>query len=221
MLSAILQNIIWVILLGLVLFVPAGTLAYSGGWLFVAVMLIGGVWLSLWLYKRDPALLKKRLGGAVQEGQKPWDRVFLLGFIVIFLVWMGFMAWDARQHDFVFPLWAQTIGLIGFAAGLSGGYFTFRENSYAAPVVSIQEGQRVIDTGVYAFVRHPMYAGAVLYLFGLPLMLQSWNGLWLSPLLVLGVAWRAVNEEKMLRAELPGYEAYMQRVRYRLVPGVW
>lgn len=221
MLSAILQNIIWVILLGLVLFVPAGTLAYSGGWLFVAVMLIGGVWLSLWLYKRDPALLKKRLGGAVQEGQKPWDRVFLLGFIVIFLVWMGFMAWDARQHDFAFPLWAQTIGLIGFAAGLSGGYFTFRENSYAAPVVSIQEGQRVIDTGVYAFVRHPMYAGAVLYLFGLPLMLQSWNGLWLSPLLVLGVAWRAVNEEKMLRAELPGYEAYMQRVRYRLVPGVW
>lgn len=221
MLSAILQNIIWVILLGLVLFVPAGTLAYSGGWLFVAVMLIGGVWLSLWLYKRDPALLKKRLGGAVQEGQKPWDRVFLLGFIVIFLVWMGFVAWDARQHDFAFPLWAQTIGLIGFAAGLSGGYFTFRENSYAAPVVSIQEGQRVIDTGVYAFVRHPMYAGAVLYLFGLPLMLQSWNGLWLSPLLVLGVAWRAVNEEKMLRAELPGYEAYMQRVRYRLVPGVW
>lgn len=165
--------------------------------------------------------MKKRLGGAVQEGQKPWDRVFLLGFIVIFLVWMGFMAWDARQHDFAFPLWAQTIGLIGFAAGLSGGYFTFRENSYAAPVVSIQEGQRVIDTGVYAFVRHPMYAGAVLYLFGLPLMLQSWNGLWLSPLLVLGVAWRAVNEEKMLRAELPGYEAYMQRVRYRLVPGVW
>jgi protein-S-isoprenylcysteine O-methyltransferase Ste14 len=221
MLSAILQNIIWVILLGLVLFVPAGTLAYSGGWLFVAVMLIGGVWLSLWLYKRDPALLKKRLGGAVQEGQKPWDRVFLLGFIVIFLVWMGFMAWDARQHDFAFPLWAQTIGLIGFAAGLSGGYFTFRENSYAAPVVSIQEGQRVIDTGVYAFVRHPMYAGAVLYLFGLPLMLQSWNGLWLSPLLVLGVAWRAVNEEKMLRAELPGYEAYAARVRYRLVPGVW
>lgn len=221
MLSVILQNLIWVVFFGVVLFVPAGTLAYPGGWLFVAVMLIGGVWLSLWLYKRDPALLKKRLGGAMQEGQKLWDRVFLLSFIAVFLAWMGFMASDARQHDFVFPLWAQMLGLIGFIAGLSGGYFTFRENSFAAPVVSIQEGQRVIDTGVYAYVRHPMYAGALFYLIGLPLLLQSWNGLWLAPFLILGIAWRAVNEEKMLCAELPGYEDYMKRVPFRFVPGVW
>jgi len=221
MISVIAQNVVWVVLLGLVLFVPAGTLAYSGGWLFVAVMLIGGIWLSLWLYKRDPALLKKRLGGAVQEGQTGWDRVFLLAFIVVFLAWMGFMAWDARQHDFEFPLWAQMLGLVGFIAGLSGGYFTFRENSFAAPVVAMQEGHRVIDTGVYAYVRHPMYAGALLYLIGLPLMLQSWNGLWLSPLLILGVAWRAVNEEKMLRTQLTGYEDYVKRVRFRFVPGVW
>src|SRR5262245_51120611 len=136
MISVIAQNIIWVVLLGLVLFAPAGTLAYPGGWLFVGVMLIGGVWLSLWLYKRDPALLKKRLGGAMQQGQKLWDRVFLLSFIAVFLAWMGFMAWDARQHAFVFPLWAQMLGLLGFVAGLSGGYFTFRENSFAAPVVA-------------------------------------------------------------------------------------
>jgi protein-S-isoprenylcysteine O-methyltransferase Ste14 len=221
MLSVIAQNVVWVVLLGLVLFLPAGTLAYSGGWLFVSVMLIGGIWLSLWLYKRDPALLKKRLGGAVQQGQKPWDRVFLFVFILVFLTWLGLMAWDARQHAFVFPLWAQLLGLIGFIAGLSGGYFTFRENSFAAPVVSIQEGHRVIDTGVYAYVRHPMYAGALLYLIGLPLLLQSWNGLWLSPFLIVGVAWRAVNEEKTLRAELAGYDAYAARVKYRFVPGVW
>lgn len=221
MLSVILQNLVWVILLGVVLFWPAGTLAYPGGWLFVAVMLVGGVWLSLWLYKRDPALLKKRLGGAVQEGQKPWDRVFLLSFIVVFMGWMAFMAWDARQHAFVFPAWAQALGTLGFIAGLSGGYFTFRENSYAAPVVSIQEGHRVIDTGVYAYVRHPMYAGAVLYLIGMPLMLGSWWGLVLTPFLILGIAWRAVNEENTLRAELPGYDEYAKRVRYRFAPGVW
>jgi protein-S-isoprenylcysteine O-methyltransferase Ste14 len=134
---------------------------------------------------------------------------------------MGFMAWDARQHAFAFPLWAQMLGLIGFIAGLSGGYFTFRENSFAAPVVAMQEGHRVIDTGAYAYVRHPMYAGALLYLIGLPLMLGSWWGLVLTPFLILGVAWRAVNEEKMLRSELPGYDDYAKRVRYRFVPGVW
>ena len=217
----ILQNVVWVIILGGVLFLPAGTLAYPGGWMFVAVMLIGGVWLSLWLYKRDPALLKKRLGGAMQQGQKLWDRVFLSSFILVFLAWMAFMSWDARQHGFVFPLWLQLIGLLGFIAGLSGGYFTFRENSYAAPVVAMQAGHRVIDTGVYAYVRHPMYAGALIYLVGMPLMLGSWWGEALVPFLIAAIGWRAVNEENMLRAELPGYDAYMARVRYRFAPGIW
>ncbi len=221
MLSVILQNLIWVVFFGVVLFLPAGTLAFPGGWAFIGAMLIGGIWISLWLYKRDPELLRKRLTSPLKQEQKPWDRVFLTSFIVIFIAWMAFMAWDARQHGFVFPLWAQVLGVIGFIAGLSGGYFTFRENSFAAPVVAMQEGHRVIDTGVYAYVRHPMYAGAMLYLIGLPLMLGSWWGLALTPLLILGVAWRAVNEEKMLRAELPGYDDYAKRVRYRFVPGVW
>src|SRR6185312_8916937 len=110
MLSVILQNLIWVVFFGVVLFLPAGTLAYPGGWAFIGAMLIGGVWLSLWLYKRDPELLRKRLTSPLKQEQKPWDRVFLTGFIVVFIAWMAFMAWDARQHAFVFPLWAQMLG---------------------------------------------------------------------------------------------------------------
>ncbi len=221
MLSVMIQNVIWIAALAVVLFWPAGTLAYPGGWAFVAIMLVGGIWISAWLYKRDPELLKKRLAPPIQRDQKPWDRAFLSGFMLLFIAWLAFMAWDASRHGFVFPVWAQVLGAVGFIGGLAGGYLTFRENTYAAPVVKMQEGHRVIDTGVYAHVRHPMYAGALLYLVGLPLLLGSWWGLVLSPVLILGIGWRAVNEENMLRAELPGYDAYMQRVRCRFVPGVW
>ena len=141
--------------------------------------------------------------------------------MLVFIAWLVFMAWDAREHAFVFPLWAQVLGVLGFVAGLYGGYLTFRENSYAAPVVKMQEGHKVIDTGVYAYVRHPMYAGALLYLIGIPLLLGSWWGLAVTPFLILGIAWRAVHEEDMLRQELPGYADYAARVRYRFVPGIW
>ena len=102
-----------------------------------------------------------------------------------------------------------------------GAWWSFRENSFAAPVVKIQEGQRAIETGPYAFVRHAMYASGILLFLGLPLLLGSWLGLAGSALFVLAVAWRAVHEERALRAELRGYSAYAERVRYRLIPRVW
>jgi protein-S-isoprenylcysteine O-methyltransferase Ste14 len=96
-----------------------------------------------------------------------------------------------------------------------------RENTFAAPVVKIQEGQRVIETGPYAIVRHPMYASALFLFIGVPLLLGSWLGLAFSALLILAIAWRAVQEERVLRAELRGYEDYTTRVRYRFIPFVW
>ncbi|HLJ51864.1 MAG TPA: isoprenylcysteine carboxylmethyltransferase family protein, partial [Rhizomicrobium sp.] len=109
--------------------------------------------------------------------------------------------------------------LIGFAATVP----VFRANSFAAPVVRVQEerGQRVIDSGPYALVRHPMYAAALLYLLGVPLLLGSWYGLIGTALIALGISWRAVKEENVLRHELAGYGEYMTRVRWRLVPYVW
>jgi protein-S-isoprenylcysteine O-methyltransferase Ste14 len=217
-----LQIIAWTIVMAVVLLWPAGTLAYPGGWAFIVLFAVAGFAISFWLYKHNPRLLRERMASPIQREQKSWDRVFLSAFILAFFGWMAFMAWDASRANFaaVAP-WLQVVGAVAVAVGFLGGWLAFRENTFAAPVVKIQEGQKPIDTGVYRIVRHPMYAGALVYLLGMPLVLGSWRGLMLTPILILALAWRIVNEERTLRAELPGYEEYTTRVRHRLIPYVW
>jgi len=217
-----LQFVLFVVYLGAAVFWPAGTLAYPGGWALLVLMVIGGVAIMAWLARNDPSLLRERMASPVQPGQEWWDRVFLTLLMVGFTAWMVFSAWDAARHGFrAVPVWVQALGALGLVAYMLGAWATFRENSFAAPVVKLQQGQRVIDTGPYALVRHPMYAAAIGLFLGLPLLLGSWWGLLGSAVLIAGVAWRSVNEERVLRRELPGYGEYMQRVRYRFVPGMW
>jgi protein-S-isoprenylcysteine O-methyltransferase Ste14 len=220
----VIQTSVWLCFMALLLFGPAGTWRWPQGWVFLAIFGLGGVGFSLWLLPRDPALLAARLGPVVQRGQPIWDRVFMLTFVGIWCGWLVLMALDAqrwRTSDMPPALNVAGAGLV--IAGFFATLRVFRENSFAAPVVRVQHerGQRVIDTGPYAIVRHPMYASALLYLVGLPLLLGSWYGLLAVPLLVLGMAPRAVFEERLLQRDLPGYAAYMTRVRYRLIPGIW
>src|SRR5262249_55309685 len=121
------------------------------------------------------------------------------------------------------PVWTQGLGALGFLVSAYVVYLTFRENTYAAPVVKIQRerGHKVVTTGPYRYVRHPMYAGAIFFLLGTPLLLGSWYGLALAPILIAVLAVRAVLEERTLAAELEGYADYAARVRYRLIPRVW
>jgi protein-S-isoprenylcysteine O-methyltransferase Ste14 len=121
------------------------------------------------------------------------------------------------------PFVLSVLGALGIAVCIVFTLFVFRANSFAAPVVKVQteRGHRVIDFGPYAVVRHPMYAGAILYLAGTPLMLGSWLGLACVPFMVVGLGYRAVLEERMLAGQLEGYASYMERVRYRLVPYLW
>jgi protein-S-isoprenylcysteine O-methyltransferase Ste14 len=220
--KSILQFALFLILAAALLFPPAGTLAYPGAWAFLALTLIGGGAIGVWLYRNDPRLFRERMSSPVQRAQKPWDRVFLVLFMLVFVAWMPFMAWDAARHDFrAVPAWAQTLGAIGVVIYMIGVWLTFRENSFAAPVVKIQEGQRAIDTGPYAIVRHPMYASALFLFVGMPLLLNSLWGLLPAVVMTIGLAWRAVNEERVLRAELSGYEDYARRVRYRFAPFIW
>ena len=145
-----------------------------------------------------------------------------MAFILGFCAWMAFMGWDAARTGFTaVPVWLQVLGALFIVANGAGTVWTFRENAFAAPVVKIQEGQKAIDTGPYAFVRHPMYTSTIFLLIGLPLLLGSWTGLALSLVFILGVAWRAVHEEGALRDELQGYSDYAARVRYRLIPHLW
>jgi protein-S-isoprenylcysteine O-methyltransferase Ste14 len=212
----------WTVFLAALILWPAGTLAYPGAWAYMALFTIGGVAMVLWLSKHSPSLLRERMASPFQRAQKPWDRVFLVLFILAFLGWMAFMGWDAARTGFrAVPLWLQVLGGIGVAVNMLGTWRTFRANVFAAPVVKIQEGQRVIDTGPYAIVRHPMYTSALFLFIGTPLLLGSWLGLAGAAILILALAWRAVGEEGVLRTELRGYDDYAARVRYRFVPFVW
>jgi protein-S-isoprenylcysteine O-methyltransferase Ste14 len=214
---------LWFGAMGAVLFAAAGDPGWPQGWAFIGIFVLGSIGFSLWLMRRDPALLASRLE-VTQEGQAAWDRVFLLAFIGLWFVWLAAMALDARRFRLShMPVWANVLGGALIVAGFLATMPVFLANSFAAPVVRIQEerGQRVIDGGPYAIVRHPMYAAAILYLVGMPFLLGSWVGLLFVPLYAAGVAPRALAEERLLARELAGYADYMRRVRWRIIPGVW
>ena len=225
----LIQSTLWGFFMAALLFVPAGTLDWPGAWVFLIEMTVGGVGLMVWLGRHDPALLAERMKSPIQREQKGWDKLFMGGFVLLWLGWLAFMGFDHGGFDHggpdhaAMPVWLEALGGLGLPIAIYGGYLTFRENSFAAPVVKIQaaRGQTVISTGPYSHVRHPMYAGALFYLVGMPLLLGSWHGLIFSPFLILLLAGRTVMEERTLRAELAGYDAYAARVRYRLIPHVW
>ncbi|GGF48565.1 isoprenylcysteine carboxyl methyltransferase [Azorhizobium oxalatiphilum] len=222
MASILLQTLGWTVFLGALILWPAGTLHYPGAWAFMALFLFGGGAILFWLGRYSPGLLRERMRSPIQREQKGWDKVFLTVLMAGFLLWLPLMGWEARRSGFhALPAAVEVLGGVLMALYMAGVWWTFRANAFAAPVVKIQQGQTVIDTGPYAIVRHPMYASALLFFLGLPLLLGAPWGLLVSLLLTLGIAWRAVREEEVLRAKLPGYEAYAQRVRFRLVPGLW
>ena len=210
--------------LAAILFAAAGTLDWPSGWTYLGVFAAMSLGISLWLAEADPDLLRERLASPYQKGQKAFDRVFLSVVMVVYLGWTALMGLDARRLGWSHvPLAAQGLGAVVIVLTYIGVAWVFATNSFAAPVIRVQaeRGQTVIDTGPYAWVRHPMYAFALPQFVGAPLLLGSWWGLAIVPVAYLGLAWRIFGEEAMLRQELAGYEDYARRVRFRLLPGVW
>ena len=211
------------LLMALALFLPAGTLAWPAGWIYLILlfgwMLVG----SGLLLKYNPGLLEERLRFS-QPNQKAWDKVFLLLYELFLFAWLVLMPLDAvRFHWSQMPLVLQVVGAIALVTSFLLLSLTFRENAFLSPTVRLQEerGQTTISTGPYHYVRHPMYAGGLLLFLSTPLLLGSWYGLLLVLVFIPAGAVRAVLEERVLRAELPGYDAYMAQVKYRLIPSVW
>jgi protein-S-isoprenylcysteine O-methyltransferase Ste14 len=218
------RTVLYLVVIGAILFGAAGTFHWPEAWIYLALsaaLSFGG---GLWLARHDPGLLAERLGSLIQRDQKRWDKIFMAIMMALWIGWLVLIALDAkRYHWSQVPLALQVAGFVLLCLGSYLVGLTFRENSYAAPVVKIQKerGHRVVTTGPYAYVRHPMYAGALLIVAGAPLLLGSWWGLAAAAALVLLIAIRAVLEERMLKAELAGYADYAARVRYRLVPYLW
>ncbi len=212
------------VVFALALFLAAGTVAWAAGWVFLALFFGFTVALSAWLLKHDPGLLTERMTGIGKPDQKVWDKVFFAIANVLFLGWLVLMPLDAvRFHWSQVPAWVQAAGALLLLISFYLYMLTFRENAYLSPAVRVQRerGQKVVSTGPYRHVRHPMYATTIVLVAGTTLLLGSWYGLLPGAVLIGAVAVRAVQEERTLQAELAAYDEYMKRVRYRLIPYVW
>jgi len=219
----LLQNTIFVVAFGALLFASAGTLHWPAAWVFLAVSATLGPACGLWLAKTDPALLAERMRPTFQADQPAADKKFMLVFVLVTLIWLVAIGLARRAQASHVPLVLQGLGLAMYLLSTAFIMWVFRENSFAAPVVKVQTARHhhVISSGPYAFVRHPMYSGIMLFFVGVPLLLGSWWGVAIAPAFAVLFAIRARIEERALVEGLPGYADYAERVRYRLVPGLW
>jgi protein-S-isoprenylcysteine O-methyltransferase Ste14 len=212
--------LIGVIALAVLLLVPAGTLFYWQAWAFIVVFTVSTNAIGVYLLLKDPALLQRRLqfGPAAERGaQKIISSLSIVGFLGV----MVFCALDYRFGWSQVPAVVSLLGNVLVALGLFIDLLVFRENTFGASNIRVEQGQTVVSTGPYAIMRHPMYAGVLVMAMGVPLALGSWWGLLLIGLSMSVLVWRILDEERVLKTDLPGYTEYTQRVRYRLVPHVW
>ena len=223
-LNLIVQTVVWFGFMGAIIFVAAGTTDYTGGWLYLGVMVALSVVFGTIMARVDPGLLRERLKPPVQKDQPLADKLILIPILLLIFGGMGFMAADAaRWHWSAMPSSVERAGCGLILAALLFIYWIMRTNSFAAPVVKIQKdrGQAVVTSGPYAIVRHPMYVGALFYIAGTSLVLGSWWGLATIPILALLLGIRIGIEEKTLRMGLEGYDDYTRRVHWHMVPLIW
>jgi|SRR5579883_293830 protein-S-isoprenylcysteine O-methyltransferase Ste14 len=215
------SSILGIGMLVALVFIPAGTIQYWRGWAYLVVWTAASGAYTAYLIKHDPALLRRRMQAGISHEREPAQK------IIIFCLFAAFIALQALPSlDFRFG-WSNMpwpVSVFGNAL-IAGSFYVFylvsKVNTYAAANVRVEEGQKVISTGVYGSVRHPMYFGALFLLLGIPLALGSWWSLLIVPLFLPILYFRIANEEQVLARDLPGYSEYMNRVRYRLVPHVW
>jgi protein-S-isoprenylcysteine O-methyltransferase Ste14 len=216
---------LFVLIFPALILVLSGDLLWPAGWVFSAWFILLCYSTIFYLYRKDPALLEERFRKPGAAGQEDWDRYVVYGLGLGFTLWIVIMPLDAHRFGWspAFPAWLNIAGL----ALLAGSFFLFfrsyTDNPFLSPLVRIQEDrkQRVVSTGVYGFVRHPMYLGAILMFIGAPLLLGSGWGILAGCALTALLMMRIMKEEEMLGRELDGYREYTGTVRYRLVPYLW
>ncbi len=207
-----------IVVIGLLLFVPAGTLHYPHGWLFCAVLFIPVIIMGVVLYFKAPELLRKRL--KEKEEQKEQKSVVALSGLM-FLAGFVLAGLDFRFGWSILPVWVVYAAAVAFLLGYAMFAEVMRENAYLSRTVEVQENQVVIDTGLYGIVRHPMYTATVVMFLAMPLVLGSAISLAVFLVYPFLIAKRIRNEEYVLEEGLAGYTAYKQKVKYRLIPFIW
>ena len=218
MLHAVIKFLSGLFLIGLILFLPAGTFDYPNAWLFIALLFVPMLLMGIVLFVKAPELLKKRLNTKEKEStQKKVVGLSALMFIVAFVV----AGIDFRYGWSEFPRWLTIVSSIILLVSYGLYAEVMRENAYLSRTVEVQENQKVIDTGLYGIARHPMYSATILLFLSMPLVLGSWISFFVMLYYPVIIIARIRNEEKVLEEGLAGYTEYKQRVRYRLIPFVW
>ncbi|MGR9171783.1 methyltransferase family protein [Rhizobium sp. KDH_Rht_773_N] len=214
-------NAKFLVALAVMVFLAAGTLAYWQGWLFLATFAAWSAGTSVYFYYRDPALLEKRMRAGPSAETEPLQKRIQLFTSVVMIALVIPSALDYRFGWSAVPVWAIVLGNLLISAGFLFVFFVLKENSFASATIEVAPDQHVVSTGPYALVRHPMYAAVLPLASGIPLALSSLWGLIVVPLIFLGLILRLIDEERHLRRDLPGYEDYCRKVRYRLFAGLW
>jgi protein-S-isoprenylcysteine O-methyltransferase Ste14 len=215
------SSLVGIVILAALLFVPAGTLDYWQAWVFMAVFVCSSSAVTVYLAIHDPELLERRMRAGPGPEREGAQKIIIILVMTGFLAMLVVPALDRRFGWSHVPAYVCLVGAALVALSFFLIFFVLRANTYAASTVQVAEGQKVISTGPYALVRHPMYAGCFPMLVGIPLALGSWWGLAGLLVFVPTLIWRLVDEEGFLRKNLPGYTEYADKVRYRLVPHVW
>lgn len=207
-----------VLLVAVLLFLPAGTVRFPGAWHLMVILFVPMFFAGLLMWRKAPALLERRLRAKEQEGEQKQviglsALMFLIGFMLAGL--------DFRWNWTSVPGWLNAIAMIAFLLGYLLFAEVLRENAYLSRTIEVQTGQKVVDTGLYSLVRHPMYSATVLMFLSMPLILGSWvsfGAFLFYPVLIYR---RILNEEAVLSKELQGYSEYCKKVTYRLLPYIW
>jgi len=204
-------------------FGSSGTFLWPEVWFYLAIQFTFSTFTMFWMKKHDPELLRERMT-FLKPGARSWDKAFIFGGTLVFIPYLLLPGLDAVRYGWsTVPQVVENAAFLGIVVALVIYFRVIRENRYLTGVIEIQHtrGHRVVDTGPYRYVRHPMYSGAMMMLFSLPLALGSLWALIPASLLTAMLLVRTHYEDRMLKAELDGYRDYAQRTRYRIIPGVW
>ena len=214
-------TVILIVAMAALLFGASGTFDYWQAWTFLALYFAVSLAITLYLMKNDPALLARRMSGGPFAEKEPAQRIIMSVTSIGFIVLLVLPAIDHRLHWSELSPYAVLTGDALVLIGWLGIFFVFRENSFSSATIELSADQRVISTGPYAWVRHPMYATALFMLAGIPIALGSWWGLLVIVVMLPVLIWRLIDEERFLIRNLPGYTDYQNQVPYRLLPLIW
>ena len=218
LLNALTKFICGLLLVAMLIFLPAGTVHYAGGWLLIGLLFVPMLIAGFVMLFKAPELLRKRLDvkekQAAQKGVVAFSGLmFLAGFVVAGL--------DHRYHWSQMPLAVTIAASVLFLVAYALYAEVLRENAYLSRTIKVEQGQKVVDTGLYSVVRHPMYMATILLFLMMPLILGSWYSLIVFALYPVIIIVRLLDEAKLLTKDLPGYDEYKKKVKYRIIPFVW